>query len=420
MMRFLKSLLLAAAVIMFISPASAKPRPSSADRLLDKHVSVLQKDGKSPADYVLGVLETKDLILFDDALHNSVEPWVFYESLVKDPRFQKQVRYIFLEVLPVNRQPAIDAYFAAEEEDPSLLYPAFQDGFGWHYVTYFDFLHAVYEANRTLPENERFIVRAVSTPTLWKEIETREDWTLYNSRTVLGRDYDMYAIIFADLQRFTAGEKGVFLTNTRHAYTNIRKPGGEPYWNTGTFFRQWRPEKTWSVRFNAPILNVERETAPEERSRQTQEGLERYQFSWARVAKGLWDEAFKACGAKPVAIDLAKSPFGDAAYMGNVMHVAAPGQTMADAYDGVIFLTPLEDQKASASTGQIYTPVFKRELVRRYRIAYTAEELQKLLDDADVNSIEAYIDLVHADAPETLSSIAQSVGPMDEWRSAAP
>ncbi len=417
MIRFLWPLSFAAFIAQFIVfTSTAQAELSANDKILEMHVEALFTHGQEPLDFVLDALTTNDLILFDDSLHNAVEPWTFYNTMIRSPRFREKARYIFLEVIPVNRQASLDAYFSTFPEDKTLLYPAFQDGFGWPYKTYFDFLHEAYEINAGLEPEKRLIIRAVSTPSYWKEMKTNEDWTIYNDRSVLGRDYDMYKIILADLQEFSDQEKGVFMTNTRHAYTNIRKPDGAPFWNTGTFFRQWHPGKTFSIRFNAPILKIEGKRPADESVARTAQGIESYDFSWARVANGLWDNAFSDYGGHPVAIDLPGTPFGAASYMGNHMHRAAPNQTMSDAYDGVIFLQPFENQYSSAKVDFIYTPAFKKELARRYRITRTPQQLETMLASANAQSLVSFIDSEHTDAPKILSPQAQGAGPLDAWR----
>ncbi|GJL93884.1 MAG: hypothetical protein DHS20C05_02890 [Hyphococcus sp.] len=394
------------------TPLGAAPNDNAR---LQAHTKALQTNGKAPIPFVLDAMEKHDLIVFDDALHNVVHPWKFYEELVRERRFQEAAPTIFLEIVPVNRQPALDAYFSTFPEDRSLLIPAFQDRYGWAYKTYYDFLHAVYVVNQGLTPENRLTVKAVSTPSYWKEIATKADWDNLNQRAVLARDYHMYQIILADLTNFEGGKKGIFLTNTRHAYTNIRKPDGSPFWNTGTFLRQWHPGKSYSVRFNAPILNIEKERR-DDGSPRTAEGLDRYQYSWARVENGLWDAAFAEFGNDPVAIDLHKTGFGEASYMGNHMHKAASGQKMRDAYDGVIFMTPLEQQEASAHIDFIYTPAFKIELARRYRITRSPEQIDAMLKEENVETLEAYIDAAHQAEPAHPSGPAQAVGDINAWR----
>lgn len=393
-------------------PGDAQPD----DARLAAHVDALRGHGRNPVAFVNGALDDHDLIIFDDALHTAVEPFRFYEGLVRDPGFQARVKFIFFELVPVNKQRFLDAYLAAEEDDPTLLYPAFHDREGFPMKSYFDLLATIREVNLGLPEAERFKAVAVSTPSYWSEIETREDWLNSIQRAVLGRDYDMYALILADMENFESGEKGVFLTNTRHAYKGLRDRDGRLMWNAGTFFHQRHEGKTYAIRFNAPYLNVRRVRDEATRGSATGQGLERIDFSWARAADGLWDSAFRAYGETPVAISLAETPFGDAPYLGNRTHVAAAGQTMFDVYDAVIFLAPFERQMQTAMLGALYTPEFKDELARRLRLMRTETEIAEMLDAAGVETLAEYIDTEYADRPEAPMGPAQAAGPIDAWR----
>ncbi|MCB0266076.1 MAG: hypothetical protein KDH98_23235, partial [Calditrichaeota bacterium] len=103
----------------------------------------------------------------------------------------------------------------------------------------------------------------------------------------------------------------------------------------------------------------------------TTQGLENKVLKWVRMEKGLWDSAFAANGNKPVALDLANTPFGDADYIGNHMLNVAPNQTIYDAYDAIIFLAPVEQLRQTAISDAIFTDDFKLELERRFPILYT-------------------------------------------------
>ena len=405
-------------VLMIIASDAMAPAALAQpdDARLAAHVKALREQGRDPIAFVNAALDAHDLVIFDDGLHTAVEPFRFYAQLVRDPEFQRRVKFIFFELIPVNKQRFIDAYLVAKEDDPSLLYPAFQGREGFPLNSYFDLLATIREVNLGLPETERFRAIAVSTPSYWAEIETREDWLNSIERAVLGRDYDMYALILADLQNFESGEKGVFLTNTRHAYKGLRDRDGRLMWNAGTFFHQWHEGKTTAIRFNAPYLNVARVRDEAERGSATGQGLERIDFSWARAAHGLWDEAFREYGEAPVAISLADTPFGEAPYLGNRTHVAAPGQTMFDVYDAVIFLAPFERQMQTATVDALYTPQFKHELERRLRLMRTEDEITAMLEEAGVTTLAEYIDAEYVRRPETPMGPAQAAGPMDAWR----
>jgi hypothetical protein len=410
--------LILAAASLLASHDADKTSGAGTPPELQPYVRVLREAGREPVAFVLDRLRDHDLLLFDDGLHSAVEPFAFYQRLVRDPAFHHQVKLIFLEALPINLQPHLDAYLDAEREDPALLYPAFQDdygGRGFPYKTYFDLLHAVYEVNRTLPKAERLRVVAVSNPVHWPEIKTPADLALFR-KGLAGRDALMYEVILDELDRFRSGKKGVFLTNTRHAYKGIRDRQNRLYWNCGTYFHERHPGKTYSLRCHTVVLHIERARAEDAAKPATTEGMERFTYHWARPGKGRWDDAWRSVGDHPTAVPLADNAFGREPYAGNHMLDAAPGQTMADAYDALLLLAPLERQRQTALVGEIYTPAFKRELARRYRVLYTPDQTAARLREAGAATLEALIDKEHAAAPEKPLPQLEGLEPVDAWR----
>lgn len=372
--------------------------------------AALRESGVDPIEFTLSALEEVDLVLFDDGLHPAVEPFEFYQRLVRDPRFARTVRHVFLEVVPMNQQEALDRYFASDPEDRSLLYPAFQhdySGTGWALQTYFDLLHAVWDVNRTLPEADRLRVIGVASPCSWDCLQSPRDVELFRE-SLEACDYQMYLNIRRHLDGFSSGRKGIFLTNTRHAYTGVRRRDGAFYWNCGTFFRQWHPGRTLSVRCHAPQLAILAVRDLPEGAPRTAEGMERIEARWIRVEDGRWDLAFARCGDRPVAIRLPGTPFGTTRYVGNHMLDVAVGTTMADAYDALVYLAPIERWRRTALATELYTPEFRRELERRYRILYTADQLAEGMHEAGAATLSELIDASIADRSETV--LPQSAG----------
>lgn len=388
--------------------------------ILQPYVDALAEHGRRPLDFVNHLLETRDLVIFDDGLHTALEPFEFYQRLIRDPRFQSKVRYIFLEAISMSHQACLDDFLASEDGDFTRLYPAFQDDFsgqGWPLSSYFDLLRTVWEVNRSLPTERRFRVIGVSNPVYWCGITSAGDMELFR-RSLASFDYSMYRQIIHHLANFGNGEKGIFLTNTRHAYTGIRQRDGSFFWNCGTFFRQWNPGRTWSVRIHNAQLYIEQSREPESATPRTTAGMERMVYRWVRMEDGRWDAAFRANGNRPVAVPLTGTVFGRAPYVGNHMLTAAPGQTMADAFDALIFLAPLEELHQTAVVDFIYTPDFRKELKRRLQILYTPQQLKELLETNTAESLEQYIAKFFQARPAVLSPQSQAVGPADAWRTA--
>ncbi len=377
----------------------------------------LRESGVDPVEFTLAALEEVDLVLFDDGLHPAVEPFDFYQRLVRDPRFARATRHIFLEAVPMNQQEALDRYLASDPEDRSLLYPAFQNdysGTGWALQSYFDLLHAVWELHRALPETDRPRVTGVASPCSWDCLRTPRDVELFRE-SLEAYDYQMYLNIRRHLDGFSSGQKGIFLTNTRHAYTGVRRRDGTFYWNCGTFFRQWHPGLTLSVRCHAPQLAILAVRDVPEGAPRTAEGMERIEARWIRIEDGRWDLAFARCGDRPVALRLPGTPFGTTPYVGNHMLDVAAGTTMADAYDALVYLAPIDRWRRTALVTELYTPEFRRELERRYRILYTADQLAEGMREAGAATLSELIDASAADRSETILPQSAGLPPLTDF-----
>lgn len=360
------------------------------NKLISDYLEVLDKTGQEPVKFVNDLLDDHDLLVFDDALHSAKEPFDFYQKLIRDDQFRSKVKYIFIEVFSITSQPYIDKYYNSAVKDSTILLPVFQNdfsGYGWRYKTYLDLLSTIWDVNSQLSESEKIQVICVDQPIYWNGIQTREDYHLFQ-RSLIGRDYFMYKIITQTLDDFKSGEKGVFLTNTRHAYKGIKKSNGEFYWNTGTFLNQWHPKKSYSIRLHNVNLSIQSKLDSIPRS--STEGLDRFSYSWIRMDNGMWDKAFKENGNVPIAISLEKNIFGKSSYVGNHMLNVADNQTMYDAYDGLIFLAPLEELHFSAEVDFIYTDSFIQELKRRI-LLLQEDRLPSFLIENGVDSIDDFI-----------------------------
>lgn len=357
---------------------------------VDDYFKVIKEKGEEPVKFVQQKLESNDLVLFDDGLHSAYEPFQFFIDLIQDR--DTKLDYVFVEVLGINAQSDIDAYLDSEIKNKDLLINVFQDdysGFGWRYETYLDLLSAVWDYNHSqTDETERVEVIGVDQPIYWEGIHNREDYDIFLSSTI-ARDYFMYRVIVEELDYFKSGKKGIFLSNTRHVYKNIRNSEGTPYWNCGTFFYNWHPDQTYAIRIHNAMLSIE--SREEDKKSITAQGLDRMKYSWIKLENGIWDQSFELNQNRPVAIPLKDNSFGKAKYVGNHMVDVDKDQTMYDAYDALIFLAPLDELHFSAKMNFFYTDEFKKELKRRIQLIYD-ENLEVFLKNNDVTTIDDFID----------------------------
>jgi len=356
---------------------------------IDDYSGVIRDKGLPPIEFVEKKLDEYDLIIFDDALHSALEPFEFYIQLLKHPG--NRIDYVFIEVFGINDQPFINAYLDSESKDRSLLNKVFQDdysGMGWRYETYLDLLSAIWDINHNNHNDSKKIkVVAVDQPIYWEGLHTREDYNIFQ-RSLVGRDHFMYRIIVEQMSDFKEKKKGIFLTNTRHAYKNIRNSEGRLYWNCGTFFYHWNPKKTYSIRIHNVTLSLS--ASKEKTENASTEGLDAIEYHWIEMDNGAWDRAFAANKNLPVAIPLENNAFGRTKYAGNHMLNVLDNQTMFDAYDALIFLAPLEDLHFSPKIDFIYTESFKTELIRRLKILH-GKDLQQFLEENGADSAEGYL-----------------------------
>jgi hypothetical protein len=89
---------------------------------------------------------------------------------------------------------------------------------------------------------------------------------------------------------------------------------------------------------------------------------------------------------------------------------------MADAYDALVFLAPLEDLHECAHVGEIYTPEFRIEAARRFRILYTPEQVEAQLKAEGVGSVEELLAGLAEGEPRQPSPASAAVGPLPDSR----
>jgi hypothetical protein len=355
-----------------------------------KYMRDLQLYGQEPVQFVRETFNQHDLLVFDDALHSAFEPFVFYNQLINEPTLQGKIQFIFLEAINTTAQPLIDSFLRSSSKDTSTLIREFQDdyaGTGWRYQTYLDLFTTVWEYNHRVPEIQRIQVIGVNPPIYWEAIHSAKDYEIFQN-TLASRDYAMYLEILRNMEDFKKGIKGLFLCNTRHAYTNIKDSTHQPYLNTTTFFSYRNPGKVFSIRIHNVTLSIEA-AKKSETGRKSTDGLNQKVYKWIRMDNGAWDAAFAINGNKPVAIPFRNTSFGKTAYVGNHMLNVAKGTTMADAYDALIFLAPLNELHFSAQFNYIYTASFKPELERRLKLM-NGNEFDSFLKNNHAASFDEY------------------------------
>jgi hypothetical protein len=133
-------------------------------------------------DGINGVFEafaTHPLVGLGDR-HGLAQGFIFYENLVSDPRFARDIGNVVVEFGGASHQAVIDRYVNGEPVPYAELRRVWTDTAGWIPIpesAYFaHFFFQLRETNRALPSDKRIKVWLGDPPIDWSKINTNEEW----------------------------------------------------------------------------------------------------------------------------------------------------------------------------------------------------------------------------------------------------
>jgi hypothetical protein len=137
-----------------------------------------------PQDGVTGIVRAfRDYpIVAIGEIHSIRQAGDFYDSLVRDPEFQKTVNDIVIEFASRRSQPILDRYINGENVPPEELRQVWRNTtkvFAFESPVYAHFLSTVREVNAGLPPRKRLRVLAGDSWIDWSTVTTHEQWESY-------------------------------------------------------------------------------------------------------------------------------------------------------------------------------------------------------------------------------------------------
>lgn len=148
------------------------------------------KDEPVPTDAVAGIVklfEAYPVVALGEN-HYVRESGDLYVALVRDPKFQAAVNDIVIEFASRHNQPLLDRYILKCEEIPrEELRKVWRDTTkvnAWECPIYADWLVAIRDANKRLPEEKRLRVLAGDTAIDWSKTKTHENWIALGENNV--------------------------------------------------------------------------------------------------------------------------------------------------------------------------------------------------------------------------------------------
>jgi hypothetical protein len=156
-----KGFCVALALSLFVSPLASAQTPAAPPK-----AAIVQ-----PAlDGVFDAFKTHPIVAMND-FHGLAQQQDVYASLVRDPRFAREVGNVVVEFGTAQHQAIIDRYVAGEGVPYLELRKVWSDAVGWNptvtFIGFANFFASVRAVNNTLPKEQRIRVWLGDPPVDW-------------------------------------------------------------------------------------------------------------------------------------------------------------------------------------------------------------------------------------------------------------
>jgi hypothetical protein len=329
------------------------------NQTLKDYVQYINNYSSTPVEYIFKLFEQSDIVVIGERDHRDTTQYQLILDILKDPRFVKEIGYVYTEVGCVNRTSEVNKLikgkFQTNEDFMNHLYSYLRTGEVfyplWEKYNRVLFLKGLYEINRN---NRRKITLGLTDCAFsWNDISSAQEYKdFYYSSACEYRDSTMaanFAQMFEQQKPKKGKRKALIITNQPHAInaTMTKK----------TYLRQgkWLKERYGQDNVKIVIFN-----------------WAEYRFydgkTFPLIAGGLWDAAFEVIDCKPIGMDIKGTPFGNTPYL----DPAYKNLRWEDVADGIIYYKPFYETILTAGIPNIIDSGFESEFMRRTRIYYEA------------------------------------------------
>ena len=318
-------------ILLFTKILYGQSAPNSVPVLLD----YLQKNGKAPDDYVIGKLKDHSVILLGES-HALKDNLDFVAALI--PKLYKAGVYnIGMEFGASEDQSRLDSLINALVYDEQLARDLmFNYNVGWAYKEYTDIYQAAWTFNHSLPSTaKKFRILNISYKYDWSHF-TPPRTPQNMSEVFMKGTTDKYRADLIEREIILKKEKIVILTGTPHAYTRYQSCSFEfnadnfCHYDDGWFgIRLYKkyPKEVFDILLHQPFYNFQNKKPV-----------------LLSPANGQIEVLMDSFNYAPVGFDLFNSPVGSLSDSSSYS-LCHPGFTMADFFDGYIFLKPFSKMR---------------------------------------------------------------------------
>jgi len=330
----------------------------------------IKTQGKEPKKYILEKLAKHKLVIYGE-MHRRTISWNLLRQLIADPEFIATTGTVFME-FGSSGQKDLDRFYEQDELDKSILLNIFgnQQFEGWADKDQFDFMIALRELNKKLPDAKKIKVICVDEQMPWASIKTAEEFQSQLKKSK-DRNTQMADIIQQTIKSSTDSRNSLFIVGFGHAYKShvpglySTSPGQIPALSAGAqLVERFSDYDIFSIFPHCASISNSGTVG-------------------GKIRNGLFDYAFEMNGNIPIAFDLKNSPFGEEPFDGIMPIKFDPkAGNYNDNYDGYIFFGKLEDEEKAIPLLELFTDDFVNELKRRAALVGTTR-----LYDISINDL---------------------------------
>lgn len=348
-------------IILLIIIAGCAIASYAQNSKLNDYVNCIKSNSCNPVDYVFNLFEKSDIVVIGERDHRDTTQYELILDLLRDPRFAKDIGYVYTEVGCVNMTKDVNKLlcgkYKCDNEFNDALYAYFRnENFNplWDKYNRIQFLRGLYEINR---DGEHKITLGLTDCKFsWEKIKTVDEYRKFNNSPACSyRDSTMYvhfSKMYAKQKPKNGRRKALVITNHPHALNASFE--GRDYNRQG----KWLKERYGDDNVKIVMLNWTEYTYPDEQQIKL-------------VANGLWDAAFEVVDCQPFGMDIKGTPFGRSPHFDDRYGKVK----WEDVADGIIYYKPFYETVLTVGVPGIVSADFEEEFMRRIRICFEAIDI---------------------------------------------